>query len=419
MLTRIVRTLLFKVVSALTALAIRANYRIVRRRIRRRKVGDKIRVLFMVNEISKWKTQSLYDLMKESGRYEPVIGVTVMDVDRHFSDVDQQIKMNRTAKFFEDRGMRVIRLYDAQEKTVTAIKQFGADVVFYQQPYVMLQEHLPDVVSYDALTCYVPYYVTNYGTRHFDYEFRFHKQVWRYFILNEDFARAYRRLGWLEGYAGKILGLGHTGLDYYYLHKDERCDEGIVIYAPHCSIDYPGNENLENYSTFLWNGEAILEYAKNHPEFKWVFRPHPSLKVALRRCGAWDDKKIESYWEKWAKIAIVSRDDDYQALFLKSKALITDCGSFLIEYFVTGKPLIHLISSTVKVQPISVAKHYFDTWYKVHDLKEMAKTFETVLERGEDPMRKERLTALHRAKLADNYAAQNLLEYLDTCLIIR
>ena len=286
MLLRVVRGLLFRVSAALTALAIRASYGIVRRRIRQRKANGKIKVLFMVNEPSKWKTQSLYDLMKESGRYEPVIGVTVMDIDRHLSDAEQQAKMNHTAEFFANRGMSVVRLYDAQNKKVFPVSQFYADIVFYQQPYVLLRDHQPDVVGFDALTCYVPYYVTNYGTRHFDYEFGFHKQVWRYFILNEDFARAYRRFGWLEGYAGKILGLGHTGLDYYYLHRDERCDEGYVIYAPHWAFDHPGNKNLENYSTFLWTGEAILEYAKKHPEFKWVFRPHPSLKVALRNCGA-------------------------------------------------------------------------------------------------------------------------------------
>ena len=101
---------------------------------------------------------------------------------------------------------------------------------------------------------------------------------------------------------------------------------------------------------------------------------------------------------------------------MKSKALITDCGSFLIEYFVTGKPLIHLISPTVKVQPIPVAKRYFDTWYKVRDLEEMTKTFETVLERGKDPMREGRLAVLSRAGLSDQYAAEKILKYLNLAM---
>ena len=397
MMMRIIRGTLFRIAAAITALAIRANYAIVRRRIKRRAKGAKIRVLFMVNQIEKWKTQSLYDLMEENGAYEPMIGITIMDIDRHLSDEHQQKKMDATAAFFENKGLRTVRLYDACKKSVRTPKDIGADVVFYQQPYVILHEHQPNVVSFDALTCYVPYYVTNYGTRHFDYE--------------EDFARAYRRFGWLEGYAGKILGLGHTGLDYYYLHREECVDDNVVIYAPYWSIDHPGNENLENYSTFLWSGEKILEYARSHQEFKWVFRPHPSLKMALRSIKVWDERKIDAYWEEWSKFATVSKNDDYQALFMRSKALITDCGSFLIEYFVTGKPLIHLISSTVKVQPIAAARPYFDSWYKVHDEAEMLKIFETVIEKSEDPMKDIRQNVLCKAGLADNYAARRMLDY--------
>ena len=58
------------------------------------------------------------------------------------------------------------------------------------------------------------------------------------------------------------------------------------------------------------------------------------------------------------------------------------------------------------MQPISAVKRYFDTWYKVHDLGEMSQTFEIVLERGEDPMREERLAVLHSAGLSDHYAAE-------------
>ena len=410
------RAALFKIAAAISALAVRMNYCIVRRRINNRHSGTKICVLFLVNEIAKWKTQSLYDLMDESEGYKPVIGVTIADIDRHLSDVEQQAKMDNTVAFFERKGMNTVRLYAARTKKVTAFSSIGVDVVFYQQPYIIIKDQEPHIASFSVLTCYIPYYVPDYGTRSFDYGFECHKNLWRYFILNESFARAYRRFGWLEGYAGKILGLGHTCLDYYHLHGNAFVDDNIVIYAPHWAFDHPMNENLENYSTFLWNGEVILEYAKHHREFKWVFRPHPSLSIALRNSGVWSEEKIATYWREWSDVGTISKDDDYQALFMKSKALITDCGSFLLEYFATGKPLIHLISSNVKVQPIAITKQYFDSWYKVHNLQEMVKTFETVLERGEDPMREIRLLALQRAGLFDSFSAGKILNYLSKML---
>ena len=78
--------------------------------------------------------------------------------------------------------------------------------------------------------------------------------------------------------------------------------------------------------------------------------------------------------------------------------------------------MIHLISADAKIQPISITKPYFDSWYKVHDLAEMTNVFETVLERGEDPMREERLAVLQRAGLSDHYAAEKILKYLNKAL---
>ena len=66
-----------------------------------------------------------------------------------------------------------------------------------------------------------------------------------------------------------------------------------------------------------------------------------------------------------------------------------------------------------KVQPISIARHYFDTWYKVHDLVEMLNTFKTVLESGSDPMQEIQLNALRRAGLSNNFAAKSILEHLN------
>ena len=42
--------------------------------------------------------------------------------------------------------------------------------------------------------------------------------------------------------------------------------------------------------------------------------------------------------------------------------------------------------------------------------------FETVLERGADPMREERLAVLQRAGLSDHYAAEKILDYLNHAL---
>ena len=122
----------------------------------------------------------------------------------------------------------------------------------------------------------------NYGYMEIDVLCKFHREVWRHFLLTRSWARRYSKKTHFWTHAGKLIGSGHPQLDYYILHKDQFETTNMVIYAPHWSISSEHYDTFENYSTFLQLGRVILEYAKQHAEFNWVFKPHPSLKIALR-----------------------------------------------------------------------------------------------------------------------------------------
>ena len=276
-------------------LALRARYAHVLRRIRRRAKGTPVRVLFLVNETSKWKCQSLYDAMEKSGRYEPVIVVTQADVDWYLPDVVRRKNYDATVQFFKERRMHVEDGFDWNTRGLKCLFDFSPDIVFYQQPYRYGETHRPDFAALEALTCYVPYYVPNYGDIEVDYGMFFHKCLWRYIILDKEWKRLFARKNHFWSYAGKIVGLGHTMLDNLPYPTDEIPSDGCVIYAPHWSIDHPKNDNFENYSTFLWTAKPILEYAKAHQQIKWVFKPHPRLRFTLERTGAWSNEEIEAY----------------------------------------------------------------------------------------------------------------------------
>ena len=53
--------------------AVRRNYAKIVKRIRCYPKDRKIRVLFWVYETAKWKAQSLYDEMKDSSDFEPIM----------------------------------------------------------------------------------------------------------------------------------------------------------------------------------------------------------------------------------------------------------------------------------------------------------------------------------------------------------
>lgn len=185
----------------------------------------------------------------------------------------------------------------------------------------------------------------------------------------------------------------------------------MVIYAPHFSIMHPAVKNKFYYSTFNYNGQQILEFAKKHPEIRWVFKPHPNLIESLKKMNV-TQNTIADYWQQWREIGIICETSDYYKLFLESDVMITDCASFLTEYFVTGKPLIHLINPVSINWPIQAMCPMFDTFYKVHDNKELVEVFEKIIIKNIDDNFCLRQKALSKLNFSNQYAAENIMSDL-------
>lgn len=369
--------------------------------------GKALRVVFLISEAAKWKLQSLYDLMAASSRYDPLIAISCHGAWWHHPEYKKQF--DDSVAYFSSKKMRYVEVASFETKKSLSIEQFGPDIVFYDQPYSWVSEYMPYQVSRYALTCYLPYFVPTHMEHKKHYTLPLIRTVWRYFQMNKDMADRLTKLAHPCFLSGKIVAVGHTFLDYYYLNKFSQAKRQYVIYAPHWSFDHPNNVNTSNISTFLHNGREILSFAKSHPELSWVFKPHPGLEWRLVNAGVWTQKEVDDYYAEWSQIAVSCRDSDYLKLFLSSKALITDCGSFLVEYPPCGGAMIHLISSTQKNPLHPLNKELYDSFYKVHNLKEMYEIFDLVLLRGEDPKRRERLLAVDKYGAGNTYAARNIL----------
>ena len=86
------------------------NYEKVLKRIRQK---EKIRVLFLINEISKWKTKSLYNLMKESKDFEPVITLNIADWQWNGLNLEERAELiDKNQEYFNKQGIECIVAYD-------------------------------------------------------------------------------------------------------------------------------------------------------------------------------------------------------------------------------------------------------------------------------------------------------------------
>lgn len=397
------------------AVICRFNYGKQLVRIRAKTKNEKIHVLFIVSEIAKWKEQKVYEQMERSGVFYPIVGLSAWNKQFELSPSELEVVYTRAEAFFDrlgDRHVRTVRIENG-EKVFVDLREFNVDIVYYTEPWGACKGQTPWEVSEFALTFYTPYYVPNYGYLYQECHLPVQRYCYGYFCLGEAWKVLFEKSLRFVAHVCKFIPTGHPALDYFSCISNGKMEGDKIIYAPHFSfynVNSPDYTQL--YSTFDWNYKEILQYAKTHLEYKWVFKPHPILRSWAQSSGLMTEQEVDEYYDEWAKIGMVCEDGDYQNLFREARVMITDCGSFLTEFGATGKPVIHLKSTRNPRTPIPLMKGLYDTYYQVNNLDEMYVAFKLLIEEGRDPNHYQRLTAVKKSGLCGTNASANIVNYL-------
>lgn len=377
--------------------AIQAGYKRLLKELKER--DEKFfRVGFVVSEIQKWKCQSLFELMEEDSCFEPM--VIVVPLKEKNPEVCKN-KILETQNYFVSKGLKTVVAWDFESQEALPLDQYNLDLVFYQQPWDIHKNHSIEKVSKKSLTYYVPYYVPNYGNLDFDCMI-FHHLLFRYYVFNSTWKNLY--LEKMKGHEANLCPVGHPMLDYY-LENPKVEDKLYVIYAPHFSIQ----QNSIGYGTFDWSGKVILDFALTHPELNWIFKPHPKLKRVLVEEHLMTENEVEEYWNNWRKVGTVYEGGEYLPYFNDSKCLITDCGSFLVEYFYTGNPVIHLVSNRAE-PPVPALKEIIDNYYRIESKESLISQMDSLILKGLDPLSQQRKQKLYQLGSNKQSSAEMILQ---------
>jgi len=367
----------------------------------------KIRVGFYVND-TKWKCQNLYDLLVKNEHFEPFILVGKTFVKWTHPEFQTKGDIEEIYNSFKSKGMNVYMAFDFEKYKPIPLEKFKPDIIFYSRQWGLYTEHGIQNTSDYALSCYVPYFISNSSGK-LEAGAEFHNDLWRYYVLNNDLVKEYRK--YMSNRGDNLKVVGHPILDEYL--KFETSLNKYVIYAPHWTVG--GNTKL-NYATFEWNGKYILDFAKNHPEFNWVFKPHPNLAATLVSENIMSEEEVKDYYSQWEEIGIKYEGFDYIEMFQNSRLLITDCGSFLAEYMPSKNPVI-LLHSNLAAKYNFLAEKVTKYYYKASNLEELKHLLEEVLISGIDKNRENRLKMLDELHLAVN-ASENILDDITNALNI-
>ena len=101
------------------------NYQKVLNRIKNKPNSKKIKVLFLINDLSKWKTKSLYNLMKNSLDFEPIIALTLGDNQWELNSTEKNTLINNNKQYFNSQGIDCIIAYNLEQEEVISLKTFN------------------------------------------------------------------------------------------------------------------------------------------------------------------------------------------------------------------------------------------------------------------------------------------------------
>lgn len=327
------------------------------RRIKEVRKKNKIKVLFVVAELSAWKTELLFKAMAAHPRFEPIVGATT---SREVPGSKSALIEYLVAKKYT---------YVDLDQSGTTIKDIKPDIIFYYKPYET--SYLEEVFIFhntSPIICQVNY-AFNQGGVSDAYKQVIRKYAWKEFIEND---LVFDTIVSLNGvYSNNKVVTGTPMQDVLMLPKEafsdpwkDKSGKKRIIYAPHHSLKGTNGSYIE-YSTFLENGEFILQLAKKYSDLiTWAFKPHPTLYPKLVKY--WGKEKTDAYYVEWRNIEIGQIElGEYVGLFKYSDAMIHDSCSFIAEYLYTHKPVMFLEMKSKTASEMLLGMFGYES-YNVH-----------------------------------------------------
>lgn len=302
-----------------------------------------LNVYFLLNQRSFWSMQSIYDALENEQKFSPCIVIMPLPF---LSDSTREKEFENDYLFFKQQQMNVVRGFD---HTTNQIVPFPStpDIIFYQYHWDNVYPEYYSVFNWfsKALCVGVPYGVMVANIPNSQFNNPIHNLGWLNFAessIHKDLSTEY---AYNKG--SNVVVSGYPKMDALcepvkkYFWKDATNSRKKIIWAPHYSIETPGDIN---FSTFHLYFQKMLALVRNNPAIEVALKPHPVLKKRCSQIGFLDDEAFDAYMEEWNSLpnAIVVEDGNYLDLFKTSDAMILDSLSFISEYMFTEKPICFL-----------------------------------------------------------------------------
>lgn len=373
-------------------------FKLYRLKKREKKTDSPICVVFLLQMPEVWgKQKSIYYEMKTDKRiYTKILAIPKFDIQKESCEIGR----NEAYDFAVSEGLSEIVRADTADGLVD-LRTLKPDYVFYQRPY---EAYLPEiyrsknVVAY-AKTCYVPYaiFATLEGEMVREYERGFARNICINFVSSNELEGLLKRKFFLTTKCGlrkfRYLGIPILENILKYSLQQEKNDvwkewgciprKLKILWTPRWTTD----EKLGG-SHFFQYYQKICQFAIENNECFIAVRPHPLAFANYIREGLMTEKEVGAF-RKTLEInfnTVLDERKEYIDTFWGADVLITDISSMLLEFFVTGKPII-FCGTNIKLN--SLYSEIVDVTYQCDSWEEIEVVLRK-LQKGEDQLRRKR-----------------------------
>lgn len=365
-----------------------------------KKKNDQIKVGFIVHIPEMWdKEAPVFEAMIKDKRFSPFLIVVPRFDIITFSIGDYGDELSFFKNKYENKY--ILKAYDSNEKVWMNIEKYNFDYVFFQRHYdvaLIDQYHASEIIKYTR-TCYIPYAFHALEAGFEFYKKAFFRNLYFYFCCSEEHLRTQKTNKYT-----KALYLGYPALSIKQLNENKNSTIN-VLWTPRWASD----ERCGG-STFLENIYNIFKLKEISSNIKLILRPHPFAFDNAIKNGTMSEQEVIDY-KRTIELndCKLDRNAFIEDTFSETDILITDFSSVVVEYFITGKPIIYCTNANV---------HFSETYKKIIECSYVAHKWEEIehyvkqIISGVDPLREKRQTVANEIRLKNINATNRILDCL-------
>ena len=177
-----------------------------------------------------------------------------------------------------------------------------------------------------------------------------------------------------------------------------------VLWTPRWSYD-----SMIGGSHFFEYKDTILKLKEKNNKINLIFRPHPLMFDHFISKGIMTNEDVSEYVEKLKEMSIeYDCDSMITSAIENADLLITDYSSIIINFFITGKPIIYCKANYELNDDYS---RLAEGVYVVQNEIELLKYADMLLS-GEDPLAEKRDKIINEYKIKHLHSEKRIVDFL-------